>query len=207
MIINTSPNPKRCEMHNIKEMVELYNLTGDIVEFGTFSCESAIHLSTDFKDRKIYTIDHFEGLEKTSKNLPEGSDWSEGMFNLSHPEFIHNSRVPKTKEEALAKLSPYTNVTMIISDVHKLTEPKDYNIGKIAAVNLDVDIYEPSVSSLEFVSKCEWNELFIRFDDWHGGESEYDEHERLAFTEWINKYGYEYEITHGGYIGGVYVKR
>ena len=194
-------------MHNIKEMVNLYNLTGDIIEFGTFSCESAMHLSMDFKDRKIYTIDHFEGLEKTVKNLPKGSDWSEGMFNLSHPEFINNTRVPKTKEEALLKLSPYTNVTMIISDVHKLTEPKDYNIGKIAAVNLDVDIYEPAVSSLEFVSKCEWDELFIRFDDWHGGESEYDEHERLAFTEWIDKYGYEYKITHGGYIGGVYVKR
>ena len=101
MIINTSPNLERCELHVIKKMVELYNLTGDIVEFGTFSCESAINLATSFKDRKIYTIDHFEGLEKTSKNLPIGSDWSEGMFNLSHPEFIHNSRVPKTKEEAL----------------------------------------------------------------------------------------------------------
>jgi len=207
MTIDTNPNSKKCELRKIKEMVELYKLTGDIIEFGTFSCESAIRLSIDFKDRKIYTIDHFEGLEKTSKNVPEGSDWSEGMFNISHPELIHNSRVPKTKEEALLKLSPYTNVTMIISDIHKLTEPKDYNIGKIAAVNLDVDIYEPAVSSLEFVSKCEWNELFIRFDDWHGEESEYDEHERLAFTEWINKYGYEYEITHGGYIGGVYVKR
>ena len=158
MNINTNPNPKICELHKIKEMVELYKLTGDIIEFGTFSCESAIRLSIDFKDRKIYTIDHFEGLEKTSKNLPKESDWSEGMFNLSHPEFINNSRVPKTKEEALLKLSPYTNVTMIVSDVHKLTEPKDYNIGKIAAVNLDVDIYEPAVSSLEFVSKCEWNE-------------------------------------------------
>ena len=88
MIINTSPNSDRCEIHIIKEMVELYNLTGDIVEFGTFSCESAINLAMYFKDRKIYTIDHFEGLEKTSKNLPIGSDWSEGMFNLSHPEFI-----------------------------------------------------------------------------------------------------------------------
>ena len=96
---------------------------------------------------------------------------------------------------------------MIISDVHKLTDPKDYNIGKIALVNIDVDIYEPTVSSLEFVTKCEWNEIFIRFDDWHGGEPEYDEHERLAFIEWINKYGYKYEITHGGLIGGVYVKR
>jgi hypothetical protein len=53
----------------------------------------------------------------------------------------------------------------------------------------------------------EWNELFIRFDDWHGHEAEYDQHERLAFQEWIDKYKYEYEITHGGLCGGVYVKR
>ena len=207
MIINTNPNSNQCKIRTIKEMVKLYDLTGDIVEFGTFSCESAIQLSKDFENRKIFTIDHFEGLEKTEKNIPKGSYWSEGMFGLSHPEFINNSRVQKTKTEALLKLSPYKNVSMIISDVHKLTEPKDYNIGKIAAVNVDVDIYEPTVSSLEFVTKCEWDKLFIRFDDWHGGESEYDEHERLAFSEWINKYGYKYTITHGGYIGGVYIER
>ena len=60
---------------------------------------------------------------------------------------------------------------------------------------------------LEFVSKCVWDKLFIRFDDWHGGEKEYDEHERLAFVEWIEKYNYKFEITHGGYIGGVFVER
>ena len=96
---------------------------------------------------------------------------------------------------------------MIISDVNDLKDPSDYGISKISLVNLDVDIYEPSVSSLEFVSKCVWDKLFIRFDDWHGGEKEYDEHERLAFVEWIEKYNYKFEITHGGYIGGVFVER
>ena len=207
MSINTNPNVYYCDINFLKKYVERFKLTGDIIEFGTFSCESSIQLAKNFRSSKIYTIDHFEGLEKTSKNLPKTSDWSEGTFSLSRSEFTDNPKIPKTKEEALLKLSPYPNITMIISDVHKLTDPKDYNIGKIALVNIDVDIYEPTVSSLEFVTKCEWNEIFIRFDDWHGGEPEYDEHERLAFIEWINKYGYEYEITHGGLIGGVYVKR
>jgi len=52
-----------------------------------------------------------------------------------------------------------------------------------------------------------WNNLFIRFDDWHGGETEYDNHERLAFTQWIEKYNFNYTNTHGGYIGGVLVSR
>jgi hypothetical protein len=94
-----------------------------------------------------------------------------------------------------------------LSDIHKLTEPKDYNIGKIAICNVDVDIYEPTVSSLEFLSKCEWSEVFIRFDDWHGGEPDYDQHERLAFSEWIEKYNYQYEVVYGGVYGGAIIKR
>lgn len=205
--MNTNPNSERCEIHLLKTLSEKYNTVGDILEFGTFSCESAMYLSQLFPDKKIFTIDHFEGLEKSNKTLPTSSDWSEGMFNLAHPIFSDNSRVPKTKEEALRKLAPYKNVQMIISDVHKLTEPADYGINQISVVNLDVDIYEPSVSSLEFVTKCSWDRLFIRFDDWHGGEKDYDEHERLAFVEWIEKYKYNFEITHGGYIGGVFVQR
>jgi hypothetical protein len=49
--------------------------------------------------------------------------------------------------------------------------------------------------------------VFIRFDDWHGGESDYDQHERLAFTEWIEKYNYQYEVVHGGLYGGALIKR
>lgn len=205
--MKTNPNQERCELHLLKSLVQKYDTIGDVVEFGTFSCESAIYLSQLFPDKKIYTIDHFEGLEKSNKTLPSSSDWSEGMFGLSHPIFSNNNRVPKTKEEAALKLKPYSNINLIVSDVHKLKDPADYGIGKISLVNLDVDIYEPSVSSLEFVSKCEWDRLFIRFDDWHGGEQEYDEHERLAFIEWIEKYKYKFEITHGGYIGGVYIER
>jgi hypothetical protein len=206
-MINTSPNMSSCELDSLPKFLKKFDVEGDIVEFGTFSCESAIFLSQAFPRKKIYTIDHFEGLERTNKTLPKSSDWSEGMFSLSHPIFLGNNRVPKNKEEALKKLEPYKNVQMIISDVHKLTHPSDYGISKISIVNLDVDIYEPSVSSLEFVTKCEWNKIFIRFDDWHGGEKDYDEHERLAFIEWIEKYNYKFEITHGGYIGGAFVER
>jgi hypothetical protein len=206
-MINTSPNLSTCELNLLPKIIKQFGTTGDVLEFGTFSCESAMYLSQAFPDRQIFTIDHFEGLEKSNKSLPNSSDWSEGMFNLSHPIFAGNDRVPKNKEEALKKLEPYKNVKMIISDVHDLKDPSDYGISKISLVNLDVDIYEPSVSSLEFVSKCVWDKLFIRFDDWHGGEKEYDEHERLAFVEWIEKYNYKFEITHGGYIGGVFVER
>ena len=159
-----------------------------------------------FPDKTIFTIDHFKGLEKTSKPLPNTSDWREGSFALGAWNSL-GSEFPRTIEEALEKLSIKTNIKPIVSDIHQLTTPSDYGIGKIAICNVDVDIYEPTVSSLEFLSKCEWSEVFIRFDDWHGGIEEYDPHERQAFKEWIEKYGYYYDFTHNSTYGGVYIKR
>ena len=208
-MINTSPNFNRCETNMVKNVIESYgfNLIGDVVEFGTFTGGSTKILSNLFPNKTIFTIDHFEGLEKTNKNVPNDSDWIERAFALNNPLYEHNSNVPKSIDEVRRRFEGHDNIKMIISDIHELTEPSDYGISKIAVCNLDVDIYEPAVSSLEFLTKCEWSEVFIRFDDWHGGESEYDQHERLAFTEWIQKYNYEYNITHGGYIGGAHVKR
>ena len=71
-------------------------------------------------------------------------------------------------------------------------------IGKICAVHIDVDIYEPTVSSLKFVDKCEWNKIYMRFDDWHGHEPDYDSHERLACKEWIEKNNYTFELLRNG---------
>jgi hypothetical protein len=208
-MINTNPNNERCEITNIKSIIKIrkYDLEGDVVEFGTFTGASTKTLSRDFPDKTIFTIDHFQGLEQTNKNVPSDSDWIERAFALDNPLYVNNHNVPKSIDEVRERFIGHDNIKMIVSDVHDLTQPSDYNIGKIAICNLDVDIYEPAVSALEFLSKCEWSEIFIRFDDWHGGETEYDQHERLAFTEWVEKYNYKFDITHGGYLGGVYVKR
>ena len=205
-MVNTNPNINSCTIEVLPSMNEKYNLVGDVLEFGTCTCQSAIQLATLFPHKTIFTIDHFQGLGKTEKPLPQTSDWREGSFALGAWN-ARGNEFPKTIEEAKRKLSTKTNITLVLSDIHDLTEPKDYNIGKIAISNIDVDIYEPTVSSLEFLTKCEWSELFIRFDDWHGGKNEYDHHERLAFAEWIEKYQYQYEVVHGGVYGGAIIKR
>ena len=208
-MINTNPNNEICEIEVIETTINInkYNLIGDVIEFGTFTGRSTKTLSSTFPDKTIFTIDHFQGLEQTNKNVPSDSDWIERAFALDNPLYVNNHNVPKSIDEVRQRFENHDNIKMIISDVHKLTIPSDYGISKIAICNIDVDIYEPTVSALEFLTKCEWSEVFIRFDDWHGGEPEYDQHERLAFSEWIEKYNYKFDITHGGDIGGVYVKR
>jgi len=203
--INTNPNSKVCNLELLPDIYNILQLTGDVLEFGTFTGNSSIHLAQQMPEQKIYTIDHFLGLEQTNKLAV--NDWYEGAFALGRPEYASESNVPKSVEELKQKISPYKNLQLIESDVHKLEHPDNYGIGEIGLVNVDVDIYEPTVSSLEFLSKCKWNRIFIRFDDWHGDEPGYYEHERLAFVEWVTKYDYTYQITYGGYIGGVIVSR
>lgn len=195
-----------CNLEILDDISKKYSLDGDILEFGTCTCQSAIQLANMFPDKTIFTIDHFQGLEKSNKPLPKSSDWREGSFALGAWN-ARGSEFPKTIDEALKKLSTKPNIRPIVSDIHQLTEPSDYGIGKISICNIDVDIYEPTVSSLEFLTKCEWSKVFIRFDDWHGGVIEYDPHERQAFNEWVLKYRYYYDFTHNGTYGGVYIER
>ena len=152
-MINTSPNFERCELGALSYIIKSngYNLIGDVVEFGTFTGGSTRTLSGMFPDKTIFTIDHFEGLEKTNKNVPSDSDWIENAFALNNPLYINNGNVPKSIDEVRQRFQGHDNINMIISDVHKLTEPSDYGISKVAICNLDVDIYEPAVSALEFL--------------------------------------------------------
>jgi hypothetical protein len=202
-MISTNLNTKVCDLSFLPIIYDQLSLTGSILEFGTFTGKSSMYLASAMPSKTIYTIDHFLGLEQTKK--APAADWVEGAFALVKEDYLNNPDVPKTVEELKAKIGIYSNITLIESDIHKLNHPDTYGLGKIGMVNIDVDIYEPTVSSLEFVSRCDWDTIFIRFDDWHGNEPEFDEHERLAFAEWILKYGYKYHITQGGYVGGVIV--
>ena len=101
----------------------------------------------------------------------------------------------------------FPNITLVVQDIHELNEPSDYGITKISAVHIDVDIYEPTVSSLNFVDKCEWDEIYMRFDDWHGHEPDYDQHERLACKEWIDRNGYGVNVMRNGLHGELIVTR
>jgi hypothetical protein len=145
-MINTNPNTDSCTLETLYNLIGNYNLVGDVLEFGTCTCQSAIELATALPEKTIFTIDHFQGLEKTNKPLPNTSDWREGSFALGAWNAI-GQVFPRTIEEAKQKLSSRPNITLVLSDIHKLTEPKDYNIGKISLCNVDVDIYEPTVSA------------------------------------------------------------
>ena len=181
--------------------IDKYGGEGDVLEFGV-ACGGTIRdVAPINSKRRIHGFDHFEGLEQTQQPIPSYAGWHEGAFRLNGPEY------PQTVEGVLEDLSQFDNISIIIEDVHNLEEPSEYEIKKIGAVHIDVDIYEPTVSSLNFVDKCEWDKIYMRFDDWHGHESDYDKHERLACKEWLDKNNYKYDLLRNGLHGEMIVYR
>ena len=78
-----------------------------------------------------------------------------------------------------------------------LTNPEDYGIDEICAVNLDFDLYEGTIDSLRFIQKAKWKKIVIRFDDWGAYDNqvkeEVDAHEKAAFYDWIKETSYSFE--------------
>jgi hypothetical protein len=177
---------------------------GDIIEFGVCSGGTILPIGKANPDRKVFGFDHFKGLEQSSQPTPEYSGWVFGAFRAGDP---NNTWCPRTIEEVIQKCSESPNIKIFVEDVHEMKEPSDYGISKIGAVHIDLDIYEPTVSAFKFLDKCDWDEIYFRFDDWHGHEPDYDHHERKAFKEWLDLHGYKFEIYEDGLTGGVKVWR
>lgn len=173
----------------INEFVAQINIDpsfdGDVLEFGTGSGRSTSRIASMFKNGKIHTFDGFVGLPKTNKVIPMGTDWYEG--NLKFDE-----------KETRDRLKPFKNVTVHKCMTFDLKEPNHYNINKISGVNIDVDLYEGTLDSLNFMDKCDWKCVLVRFDDWgfYRGttqiESEVAEHEKAAFYDFINEKKYDF---------------
>lgn len=180
--------------------------SGDILEFGCRCGFSALDLARENPHRTVFTFDHFKGLEQSKQPIPPNSGWVKGAFVLG----IGDSgryKEPRTIDEVKQVIGQEKNIVLNVEDIHLLKDPSEYNISKIVAVNIDVDIYEPTVSSLNFVDKCIWNTLYIRFDDWHGHEPEYDFHERLACQEWILKNNYKFSVLENGSASCLIINR
>ena len=174
---------------------------GDILEFGVACAGTIRDIAPINSDKTIYGFDHFKGLEQTKQETPDYAGWYKGAFRLEGSEYR------QTYDRVLEDCAQFPNITLVVQDIHELNQPSDYGITKISAVHIDVDIYEPTVSSLNFVDKCEWDEIYMRFDDWHGHEPDYDQHERLACKEWIDRNGYGVNVMRNGLHGELIVTR
>lgn len=179
---------------------------GTILEFGTATGDSAVFLSENCKKNdRIITIDGFEGLPSSEKDIPD--NWVVGAFKGDGG------------HKAKKRLAKYENISVIHSWINELKSPIAYNVGTVIAANIDVDIYESTVDSLSWLDRCDWlnDEVIIRFDDWDspvGGRVTEDVkrrielHNKLAYSEFLDRTGYISEtIAEDEYCAVFKVKR
>ena len=184
------------------EKIKEYAGDGDVIEFGVCTGGTILPIGKANPERKVFGFDHFKGLEQTLQPTPSYSGWIEGAFRVGDPNYVWS---PKSVDEVINRCSESPNIKIFVEDVHEMKTPEYYGIGKIGAVHIDLDIYEPTVSALKFIDKCEWDEIYFRFDDWHGHEPDYDHHERKAFREWLDEHNYKFVIYEDGLNGGAKV--
>ena len=114
------------------------NIQGSVAEAGVYKGEFAKYINTCFPDRKLYLFDTFEGF-----------DDSDIKSELSvNPKFNFYLDFKDGSEEYVKSIMPYKNQVVIIKG-HFPKSAMEID-DKFAFVNLDMDLYEPTLRGLEF---------------------------------------------------------
>lgn len=126
----------------IQALSSTRKLKGDYVEIGVYKGNSAIVALEYMKQiglkRKCYFIDTYEGFKYDSANKSQ-----DAYFSKTHSD---------TSAKAVrARLKPYKNYSIIKSNV--VRDRLDHRIKNIAVANIDVDIYEATISALKKIHR------------------------------------------------------
>jgi hypothetical protein len=148
---------------------------GDIVEFGIYQgfmlgklLEQAEAIGLK---RTFYGFDSFEGLSEPSRDADYDS-WQKGQYAAGYDLVAKNLRLSERPHLKLVK--------GWVEDSLKTLEAQA--IRQIAYARIDVDIYDPTVDCLNYLTGRMADRSILVFDDWayttEKGESR-------AFFEWV----------------------
>jgi hypothetical protein len=165
------------ELALISEL-DLKAIDGSLVEFGVFRGHRLKkwldYLDTrDVPKRFVFGFDSFEGLPSPSERDYPG--WVKGQFDDTSLDIVaKNLKISNRPHLKLVKgwLKETLNQTMCD------------RVGKIAFAMIDVDLYEPTVESLNFISSLIVDQGIIGFDDWAYST---EKSESAAFFQWSEK--------------------
>lgn len=142
--------------YNLKNLLELTNLlTGDIVEAGAYQGFSS-YLMCEFvrnnKSKKlVHLFDSFEGLSEPS-NFDDLDWWKKGQFN-TNPQIILNN---------LAEFNNFKIYKGWIPNVYS-----NLKIEKVSFLHIDVDLYQPTLDTLNYFYERMEKDGLILFDDYN----------------------------------------
>lgn len=161
-------------------------LEGDYFEFGVYTGKTfmaAYHLAKHrLPGMHFYAFDSFQGLPESERaNAGDFQQFEKGQFAASEEIFRRN----------LKKRGVDTRRVHVVAGWYKDTlnenTKKTLPVKKAAIVYVDCDLYESTVSALDFVSSYLEDGTLLLFDDWFTHRGHPDRGEQRAFREWLGR--------------------
>lgn len=112
---------------------------GDVAELGVYKGDTAWQLNELFPDRRLYIFDTFEGFDERDVN-------TEKRLKVSGAQ---EKDFADTSVEAVMNRLPHRNMATVRKGYFPETAQGLENL-KFAFVSLDADLYEPTLSGLEY---------------------------------------------------------
>lgn len=132
--LNVIPRRKFCE--DFASIIYRKNISGCVAEAGVFQGEFASVINMSFPDRKLYLFDTFEGFDQRDIVFEERNQYSDakaGYLNITSETFVLNKML--YPENIIVKKGYFPETAKGISD-------------KFCYVNLDMDLYKPTLEGL-----------------------------------------------------------
>lgn len=178
------------------------NIVGDYFEFGVFRGKSFIHAYhyyhamvsryregnpafatlPFFRHRpRFFAFDSFEGLPPTADALP--AHWTgERAMSCDRTTFAHNLEQGGLPLDVVVMVEGYYDVSLTpdLATRHRM--------DKAAVIHIDCDLYESTVTVLDFVVPFLTDGTVFVFDDYFYYQGHPKRGERGAFNAWLEKH-------------------
>jgi len=163
-------------------------IAGDYCEFGVWQGTTFIHayrtMSPQFGAMRFAALDSFEGLpEPRGVDAADGytSHFYKGQFESSHKAFMRNLRRQRVDLRKIITVKGWFNETLAPE------RAAAHGIDKVAVAWIDCDLYESTVSVLDYLASRMTVGTVLAFDDWHCYRNHPDFGQQRACREWLER--------------------
>jgi hypothetical protein len=161
---------------------------GSYCEFGVFDGRTFALAYHALKKtcKNFYAFDSFQGIGGSLSE--EHTHYNDGDYYANQETFWYNMR------DAGADTNRITAVPGYFEDSLLNKTPADFGIEKIVVAHIDVDVYQPALEALRFMTPALVDGALILFDDYDQLAADDNLGERRALREWLAETGYRAEL-------------
>ena len=141
---------------NLWQLCKMSNPAGSIIEIGSYKGGSALHMSNSCPNRRIFICDTFEGFGRLPIDSRLDRLFSQADFSDTNLALVQSAWKPKDRYVTWVKgYFPQSAASI--------------EIRGISFAHIDVDLYQSTFDTLEFLNSRFIDKSLILFDDYLRG--------------------------------------